>query len=62
MPALTKEDLAARLTTAGITLPQDEQDDIRAAYAQLAPALEMIRQPAIPPAAESKLTFAAGER
>jgi hypothetical protein len=62
MPPLTEAELAARLASAGIILPQAEQDDLRAAYAMLAPALDMIRQPVIPPEAEPALTFAAGER
>jgi len=62
MPPLTEAELAARLATAGITLPQAEQDDLRAAYALLAPMLDMIRQPLIPPAAEPAITFAAGAR
>jgi hypothetical protein len=62
MPPLSETEIATRLAAAGIILPKAEQDDIRAAYAQLAPALDMIRQPTIPPAAEPSLTFAAGER
>ena len=61
MPPLNEADLAARLTTAGIALPKAEQDDIRAAYALLAPMLDMIRQPLIPAAAEPAITFAAGD-
>lgn len=59
---MTEAELAARLAQAGITLPKREQDDIRGAYALLAPMLEAIRQPVIPPAAEPSFTFAAGER
>jgi|GEM_PF-2457297 len=62
MPPLSESEIAARLATAGITLPKIEQDDLRGAYAMLLPALEMIRGPGIPPAAEPALTFAAGEK
>ncbi len=60
MPSLSETELAARLTAAGISLPKAEQDDLRAAYAMLAPMLDMIRLPTIPPAAEPSITFAAG--
>lgn len=62
MPALNEADLAARLAQAGISLPKPEQDDLRAAHALLAPMLDAIRQPLIPPAAEPGVTFAAGSR
>jgi len=62
MPPLSETEIAARLAAAGISLPKIEQDDLRGAYAMLLPALQMIRSPAIPPAAEPALTFAAGDK
>ena len=59
MPELSETDLAARLAAAGISLPKAEQDDLRGAYALLAPMLALIRTPHIPPAAEPAITFAA---
>ena len=55
--SLTTEEIASRFDRAGITLPQAEQDDIRGAYALLAPMLALIREPGIAPQAEPAITF-----
>ncbi len=56
---MTSDDIAARLAAAGITLGSAEHADLAGAYAKLAPMLELIRTPAIPPEAEPAVTFAA---
>lgn len=56
---MTQDDIAKRLGMAGISLDATEHVDLAAAYAMLAPMLETIRTPAIPPEAEPAIIFLA---
>jgi hypothetical protein len=56
---MTEDDIAKRLTAAGITLKAAEHADLAGAYAMLAPMLQLIRTPTLPPEAEPAVTFAA---
>lgn len=56
---MTKDDIARRLAMAGITLKEVEHADLAGAYAMLAPMLQLIRTPTLPPEAEPAVTFAA---
>lgn len=60
MPDLTQAEIAARLGAAGITLGAAEHADLAGAYAMLAPMLQVIRTPQIPPAAEPAIIFVVG--
>ena len=55
------EEFATLMAKAGVTLPAAEVEDLRHAHAKLAAMLDMLRQPAIPLAAEPAFTFKAGE-
>ena len=58
---LSPESFATLLAQTGVTLPPDEAEDLRHAHAKLMEMLAMLRDPAIPIAAEPAFTFTAEE-
>ncbi|MDB5416153.1 MAG: hypothetical protein JWR10_4488 [Rubritepida sp.] len=58
---LSVQDFATIVAQAGLTLPPAEVEDLRHAHAKLMGMLALLRDPAIPLAAEPALTFSAGK-
>lgn len=56
---VTTEELAARLAAAGVPATGAECEELRAAYALMAPMLRLIRTPGIATAAEPAFIFEA---
>ncbi|MBS7811673.1 hypothetical protein [Roseococcus pinisoli] len=58
---LSPEHLAVLLAQAGISLPPAEVEDLRQAHAKVLAMAALLREPAVPLAAEPAFTFATGE-
>lgn len=58
---LSVESFAILLARSGVKLPAAEAEDLRHAHAKLMEMLAMLRDPAVPLAAEPAFTFKAGE-